>query len=202
MRKYSLLTAAVITLGVSLAAIASAQTTSTPHKKIFGYQDAQTGDFHPFIHVNPDTATAPTTGKYDITFTVTLTSNFAAGTVIACEVDIEEDSMNTTTYLPVAYYTELAVGSTKLATADLRSTTCTVAIPYSWVIPPSTPTTKPPVVVTSSVSAGYTVSAINPSATLSEATIEGLRSSSSSIPISAKVPATGATTSATVDVTL
>ena len=71
-------------------------------------------------------------------------------------------------------------------------------MPYSWVIPAASKTSK----VTSTVSGSYTVSAYNPSTTITVSTIEGLRSVSSALAIPGTVPKDGALTSVTVNATL
>lgn len=205
MRIFSTAVIGAVTLGVALAASVSASAQSAPtapaHKRVLGYQDTATGTFHPLAHAAPDVAAiTPTTGKYEVSFVVTIESSFAKGAVIGCEVIIDESTVVVTSappYETATTYSEVATGSVAAGAAGSKAT-CTVVLPYSWVIPAGTTTSK----VTSTVSASYSVAAYNPSATLSVATIEGLRSVGSELPIPATVPKDGATTTAIVDATL
>jgi hypothetical protein len=202
MRIFPLAALAAITLGVTLAesAPATAQAAATEtHEKTLGYQDAQTGVFHPIAHVVPDATITPTTGKYEINFTVTVDSTLPKGATINCQVDLSEISeIVTGTTGGVVSYKE--VGTTSVAAPSTGGkVTCSVVIPYSWLIPAATTTTK----VMNEVSASYTVTAYAPaSTTISESTITGIRSSSSTVPIPATLPTTGANTTAAVNVTL
>ena len=67
MRILSLAVIAAITLGVTLAGSPSSAAQSgnanSPHKKILGYQNPETGEFEPLARAVPDaSSTAPTTG--------------------------------------------------------------------------------------------------------------------------------------------
>lgn len=193
---------AALTLSVALAgsASAAAQFESTHSKKTVGYQD-ENGTFHPLRHAVPDVTIAPTTGKYAVTFEITLKSAFPAHSTIFCEAHITEISEETLTTPPyeLSYaYEEEGTGS--VASGAVGSTvTCVVDIPYSWIVPKGTATSK----VTSSVTASYDVIAYNStSSTITLSSVEGLRTSSSELAVPATVPATGTTTNATVDVTL
>jgi hypothetical protein len=205
MRIFSAAVIGAVTLGAVLAGSASASAQSAPteptHKRIYGYQDLATGTFHPMVRAVPDAASVtPTTGKYEVSFAVTIESSFARGAVIGCEVAISELTTVVTATPPYESgisYTEIATGSVAAGAAGTKAT-CTVSLPYSWVIPAATKTSK----VTSTITGSYTVSAYNPTATLTVATLEGLREVESQLPIPATVPKDGATTSAIVDVTL
>jgi hypothetical protein len=118
--------------------------------------------------------------------------------VIGCEIVITNANAIVTATPPYdAYidYEEIATGS---VSATGTHATCTASMPYSWVIPVASKTTK----VASTVTGSYSVSAYNPSTTITVSTIEGLRSVSSSLAIPATVPKDGTTTSLTVDATL
>jgi hypothetical protein len=202
MRIFPLAALAAITLGTTLAgstpARAQAAATSPQPKRIFGYQDAHTGVFHPVRRVAPDTTITPTTGKYEITYSITVESTFPKGATITCAATISETTISESGTGGVAEHTEQASASVPAPAAGGK-TTCTVVIPYSWVIPASTKTAP----VVSEVGGEYTVTAYNPpSTTVSEASVEGLRTSESELPIPATVPASAAVTSVTVDVTI
>lgn len=199
MRLFSIAALASITLGIALAGPASCVAQSaqtTQQKKVFGYQDPQTGVFHPLARAVPQATTiTPTIGKYEVTFSITIDSTFPKGATLLCNVDILETSV-TVSPAAVSTYEETASAS---LTVSGKTATCTVAIPYSWVIPAST--AKSPVETT--VSGSYSVFVFNASGTtITSATLEGLRSTSSSLPIPTTVPKDGATTTASVDATL
>jgi hypothetical protein len=200
MRIFPFAAFASITLGIAMAgsALSAAQSVQfgSQHAKIFGYQDPQTGAFHPLAHAVPQTTTAPTIGTYAVTFSITIDSTFPKGATLLCDVSIIESSITETTVPTVTDYEETA--SASLAVSG-KTATCTVALPYSWVIPAST--TKAPVV--STVTGSYSVFVFSSSSTtITSATLEGLRSVSSTLPIPATGPKDGATTTATVDATL
>ncbi|MGB6690297.1 MAG: hypothetical protein WBE76_20885 [Terracidiphilus sp.] len=199
MRKFPAAAIAAITLGLTFAGstLAVAQLGSAQHKKTIGYQD-ENGVFHPLAHAIPDAATPPTIGKYEVTFEITLASTFPKGAVIGCEIVIDNFNELVTTTAPFEAtidYEEIATGS---VSATGPHATCTASMPYSWAIPAAPKGGK----LTSTVSGSYTVSAYNPSTTITVSTIEGLRSVSSSLAIPAKVPKDGTTTPVTVDATL
>lgn len=197
----ALVGAIAIGVAVVVAASASAQTaTPLQHKKIFGFQDPQTGVFHPMVHPMPNVATTPTTGKYEVTFDINLVSSLPAGTELACEVYIEEVSelvvtTPTTSDTEVAYYEEFATGTVAAGSAGSK-VTCTVAMPYSWAIPAAPKTGGK---VESAVYGGYYVYAYNPSATV-DVTLREVYGPLFLLP--SAVPADASTTSLTVDATL
>jgi hypothetical protein len=184
-----------LTVGAAVAASAQAQSASvsSTHKKVFGYQDTQTGTFHPLVHAEPETTPAPITGKYVLTFTITIASTFPAKSVIVCAADILAASINDTTGAGVTYE-EIATTDVTLAGT---TATCKVTVPYSWAIPAASGS------VQNQVSGTYSVTVLDPATTsITLASVEGLRSSTGDLLIPTTVPAHGATTSETVDVTL
>jgi len=202
MRSFPAAAIAAVTLSFAFAgsAAAIAQSAPTQHKKIIGYQDAETGDFHPLAPVDPDViaAVTPVTGKYQITFDVTLKSSFPSGTQILCEVIVDEVttlSSPTPPYGTFSSFTEIATGT---VAASGSSVVCTASIPYSWIIPPAPSGGK----ATTVVNGSYSVSAINLSNTTSLSNALRARSSSSQLGIPSKLPTTGSTTSLTVKATL
>jgi hypothetical protein len=198
MRIFSIATvaAAAITFGANLVGQVSASrqpADSTPiHNRILGYEDTQTGTFHPMRSVTPDAAIAPTTGKYEVTIEITLATPFPKSPTVGCSIDIEESSVNTTSYNELASYYESASGT---ATPTAKGYSCTLTIPYSWAIPASTKTNP----IKTTISGSYGVSA---SAGTSATSGDSARGSGSSLPIPAALPKDGANTLITVDATL
>jgi len=183
-----------LTLSVALcgSVLANAQS-ETEHKKIVGYQDADTGQFHPLDKEVPEaTTTAPTTGEYEVTFTIALKSPVPTGGSVLCgtTIIVSADSLTTGTgnaYTESSYAVAKVSGSTA---------TCTVNTPYSWLLPAASSTTE------AILGGSYTLSILPPSGTtLTIATLEG-RSSSSSFLSAKAVPATGTTTKLSVSATL
>jgi len=134
MRIFSGMTIAALTLSVALAgsAMATAQTDEFPthHKKVFGYQDPDTGVFHAVKRALPDAATTTTlNGILEVTFNLTVKSTFPSGTKIYCEAvfNVSSEVITGATVAAADY------GETGIGTAS--GNTCTVKIPYSWVLP-------------------------------------------------------------------
>jgi hypothetical protein len=176
---------------------------SVPAKRLFGYQDLQTGIFHALPHPDATAASTVVTGEYEITFLVTIKSAFPKGTDIGCEADIEEDSSATLDVSPYEVdknFTE--VGTASVVPGTATSVECVVKIPYSWLIPTSSATEK----FTTTISGSYTVYAFNPSGTgtgiITSILQEGYRSSSSNLAVPAALSKSGTITTLTVDATL
>ncbi len=187
---------ATITMAVALAGSVTGSTQSVgaalQHKKVFGYRDAQTGVFHPLGHTAPDSSIAPTTGTIEVTFNITVKSTFPKGSSIACVADISEQSTNSA--LPpgqeeLNYYDEQAFGVVAL---NGSTATCTLTIPYSWIVPTPSPT------VETWLNLGYCVTAF--AGTANNQTMS--RSSQSDIPVTNSIPASGTTSRYTVNVVL
>jgi hypothetical protein len=204
MRIFTLAAAAAITLGVTLAGVASAagQLPAT-HKKTVGYQD-ENGTFHPFAHPEPDVVANTThTGKYVINFKVTIETALPAGSTIYCSADIVLLSNQVVTS---PKYTDTAIdyeesGSGSVAAGATGSTvTCPVVITYSWVFPPATVTATDTVV--NMVSGAYTVGAYKTTTVTTLSSVEGVRTSSSSLPISATPLSPGSSSTISVPATL
>jgi hypothetical protein len=181
----------VLALGVALSGSVMAQGQSG-HKRVLGYQDSETGEFHPLEKVVPEVTTAPTTGEFEVTFTITLKSTVPTGGSVLCSTIIEADVVSLTTATGTAY-TE---SSNSVAKVTGTTATCTVNTPYSWVLPAASTTTE------ASLSGAYTVSIVPaPSSTISLAAVEG-RSSASSFLSSKTIPATGTISKLNVAATL
>jgi hypothetical protein len=202
MRQFGSFALVIASIGFSGIAGAGPQD-SAPARRLFGFQDLQTGAFHALPH--PDAALPSTvvTGEYEIIYVVTLKSAFPKGTYIGCEADIEEDSSATIDAYPYELdksYSE--VGTASVAAGTAGSVECVVKIPYSWLIPISSATEK----FTTTISGSYSVYAFNPSGTgtgiINDILSEGYRSTSSSLPVPATLLKTGTGTTITVDATL
>ncbi len=179
-----------ITLGFVLAgaAAAGAQLLTSQHKKVLGYQD-ENGAFHPLTRGVPDAATSTTvTGTIKVTFNLTIKSSLPSGTKIYCGAEVDAESENEATPLsPVIYVEE--------AGTVASGTTCSATIPYSWTLYSSGAT------VINAFTGTYSIVAINSSIpSLLDAV--GVRLVTGTFASDVKVPATGATTSYTVDVTI
>jgi len=183
-----------LALSVALcgSVLASAQN-ETQHKKIVGYQDAETGQFHPLDKEVPEaTTTAPTTGEYEVTFTITLKSAVPTGGTVLCGTTI----IVTAESLSTGAASEYTENSYAVAKVSGTTATCTVNTPYSWLLPAASSTTEV------LIGGDYTLSILPASSTtLTLATLEG-RSSSSSFLSAKAVPATGTTTKLSVSATL
>ena len=202
--------AALAALTLAVAFDASAQSASTPHRNVFGYQDLETGEFHPIPHVRPETTTPPITGKYELTFVVTLEDALPAGATVSCSatiIEITQIQTTVTTPPSVTYssvdYSELGSGTVAASTTAGSKVNCTVPISYSWNIPAASHTSTTTVVVKSTVAGSYSVTAY-PAATstVSELVLRPIRTSSSDLAIPATVATNGTTTNLTVDATL
>jgi hypothetical protein len=190
MRKFTIAAIAALALSVAIAgaASASAQVDLFHHKKVLGYQD-ENGTFHPFTHFLPDAPTATTvSGTIEVTFKITIKSSFPSGTKIYCGADITVESIDDANPLALAIYGEEG--------ASLASgTTCTVKIPYSWTI------NAAGTGVTNYYTGSYAVVAYDPSLPTLTTAI-GVREVTGAYVDLGKIPATGTTTSYTVDVTI
>lgn len=161
------------------------QAADSAAKGILGYLDPSTGTFRlaaPAIDENGDPTPATVfTGTVNLTITVTLKTTGL--TSISCTANTNtEDALTTTT--PRA----IAESDTVLATGTGTTRTCKLSIPYSWSL-----TTQ----ASDTMSTSYTVNGA--------ATTTGtppLRSSTLSPVDSRKVPASGAITTLTANVTL
>jgi len=164
---------------------ATADASSDGH--VLGYQDTKTGTFHALATVVPDAAT-PTTGTVEVTFNIKLVTTFPKGTVLECNVSLTGTSVIETTAAST-FYIEEATGSVAISGT---TAICKTTVPYSWLVTPASTT------VVDSFSASYSVSAVSTTAALGTS----LRSSSSSVFSTTKIPASGTTSSYTVNVTL
>jgi len=173
-------------LGVSAASAAAAAEGGTT-SQVLGFQDTKTGTFHALAAVVPD-AVSPTTGTVHVTFNIKLVTSFAKGTLIQCSASVDGSSVNTTTGTDTVYE-ETATDAVAISGT---TATCTAVIPYSWLVAASSST------VVDSFSGTYSVTAVATPVAAGAVT----RSSYSSLFSTTKIPASGTTSSYTVNVTL
>jgi hypothetical protein len=184
-------------LAFGLAVSASAQTNlpkpPDPRQKVFGWQDAKTGVFHPMLKIEPDLTPAPITGMIELTITITLKTAVPTGGTVYCSTDITAASNNTETFETGAMYDE---SSYSVAKVTGTTATCTVITPYSWILPAASST------VQNSLSSVYVIG-ILPASTSTTAVLSELDGRSSTGPFGGTaIPATGATTKYTLAATL
>jgi len=188
-----LLAAAIAALSLSVAAAGAASAgAQTEQKRIYGYQDGQTGTFHAIDEVVPDAATTPTfTGTFVITFNITIKSHFPKTPIIECGVGVFASSIGVVNNVETNIdYNEEGYSA---GTGSASSATCVVTIPYSWTLP------QTGTAVHDTVGASYSVSASTGTAASGG---YSLRSSGSSVLSLKQIPATGSVTTKTIKVTL
>ena len=191
MRTLSIAAIAALALTATLASSAAAQAHG-PHKRIQGYQDAETGVFHPQRHgVEPDASVTPIAGTFEVSFVITLKSPVPKGASVYCGTDVEVDSYDNATDISNTWN----VANYSVATVSGSKATCTVTSHYSWPIPTSS-------AYENQVTGAYSV-AIVPEPELYFGVV-GMNQTNSNGPFLDldKLPATGTITKATVDVTL
>lgn len=194
MRILSIATVGVLTVGLVAATSVSAfgqAEAAKPHKRVFGYQDVETGVFHPVGRATPDVTAAPLTGEIEVTFTITLKTPVPTGGSVYCSTSVLASSTSTTT----GATTDYDESSATLAKVTGATATCTVNTPYSWVIAAASST------VIDSLVGSYTVG-ILPASTTTILPAQEDRSSSSGFLNAAKLPAAGAISKYTVSATL
>jgi hypothetical protein len=202
MRRIPVAKALLFAVATTGLIVAKAQVQPVNHKKTAGYLD-EDGTFHQLSPMPEATTYSTDTGKIVVTFEVKLESTIPHGAVVGCGLTIVEETSYTLTVPPFDIvgqsYTDTAA-STVSAGATGSTVACTVTLPYSWQIPvaPSGATGGP------SLGASYVVAVYNPSSTsIIGSSLEAYRSEGSTIPTLIKAfPKDGATTSATVDITL
>jgi hypothetical protein len=155
---------------------------------IRGYLDPQTGAFHTMPHPELEEGALPPvlttfTGKFVVTFTITVNSVIASTTKIGCQVDASLDDIAVGNFISESAANAVVRGST-------TTVTCKATIPYSWALASA---------AQDSVSMSYTIT--SPVAVSTAAAEFPLRISSQSLP-TIKVPASGTTTSIAVAATI
>jgi len=155
---------------------------------IRGYLDPQTGVFRTIPHPDvedgaPPPALTTFTGKFVVTFTITVSSTIASTTKIGCQFDASLDDVSVGNFI-----TESAANDVTRGTGS--TVICKATIPYSWNLASAS---------TDSIALSYTIT--SPVA-ISVATAEfPLRISSQSLP-PMKVPTSGTTTNIAVAATI
>jgi hypothetical protein len=174
--------------------VASAVAQSPIHKKVYGYQD-ESGNFHQLPRAVPSPEVAATfTGTIEVTFDITIKSHFASGTKVYCGADFITESTNETNPTSGGItYEEEGIG---VAPASSGTTTCTVTIPYSWVL------NGPGTGVINGFSGSYSVVAVNASLPTVLDVTTGVRAVEGAIASATPIPTNGTTKSFTVHATL
>ena len=161
----------------------SQQANGAAGRGIPGYLDPRTGEFRPLAQHEAQSeeieATTPTTGKFVVSFTITISSSIPTADTISCGVTAT--LFETSTFHTVEELASVAASRTG------STATCTVTLPYSWVL--STPSSD-------TVNLSYSITV--PGTTVSLPS----RTSIQTINGNLKVPGSGSTTNETVTATI
>ncbi len=184
------------TLAASLPCAAQDQDVSPSHRRIFGYQDARTGAFHPLARAPlaaPEAAESTSVhGTIQVTINIKIASSFPAKSTLVCGTTITAMSTSFSISDPLALsasvWEESAYTSVPLAGTTVS---CTLKVPYAWVLPTATSG------VTNTLDGALLVTVSNP---VSTPTV--LRTSAQDFLNNAPIPASGTTSQYTVNVTL
>lgn len=143
-----------------------------PHHKVLGYQDTETGVFHPLVNTIPEATVSPIAGTITVTLHITLKTAVPSGDKVACGVSLNAS------YYTAAASTAYEESAYNLVTPSGTSATCVLTIPHSWQFPA--------VVATDieSLTGSYVVEIINPSATLTTTSLLTRSSASSFVSLS------------------
>ncbi len=165
--------------------------THQPSHRTLGYYDPATGAFEPLRPAQDvDAAVTATTGTLVYKLTITVKSTIPKNGVVGCtgEASVSDSSGNS--------YSEHGSGVAKLVSGTTYS--CTVTLPYSWLLS-SASSDKISRSYTANINYGYQLTATNGA----DSAVEPIsaRESDQSIP-SISVPASGATTTEDISVTL
>jgi hypothetical protein len=155
---------------------------------IRGYLDPQTGAFHTIPHPEleegaPPPALTTFTGKFVVTFTITVSSTIASTTKIGCQVEASLDDVTVGNFISESAANDVTRGTTS-------TVVCKATIPYSWALASAS---------SDSISMSYTIT--SPVAVSTAAAEFPLRISTQSLP-TIKVPVSGTTTSIAVSATI
>jgi hypothetical protein len=164
----------------------------TSHRSL-GYYDPATGAFEP-LHPDVDleaTPVTPTTGTLVFKFTITVDSTIPKNGVVGCSADASVSD--------ASGFSANEQGEAVGTHVSGNTYSCTVTIHYSWLL--TSPTTdKVFLDWSSSLLYGYQVTASNGTSTVVQPVDE--RTSSQPLSTLPKVPANGATTTETINITL
>jgi len=182
--------AAILTLACGSALLAAQASDTQSNKKVYGYQDPQTGTFHALPTEAPTEATStPLTGTFKVVLNITVKSTWPTGTArtIVCSADFDQISIS-----GAAVSTPYIEEASRYATAATSGGyTCTLTIPYSWLISSTA--------IQKTLTGSYSVGVQNTAVTAGPAI---LRLSSGPIVSTTTLPATGTTTTYTIAVTI
>jgi hypothetical protein len=155
MRILSLAAITAISVGATLAgsavAVAQSSESAIHHRKVLGYQDEQTGAFHPLATAAPDITLSPTTGTVELELTTSLRTTLPKGGSVVCGASLIVLSENLTTG-SLSSWTEDAYG---IASVSGTTATCTILVPYSFIVPAASTTLK------NTIEGTYTVEMVN-----------------------------------------
>jgi hypothetical protein len=129
------------------------QETGAPRRLVLGYQDAQTGQFHPLNRVVPEATVAPITGTITVTLHITLKTAVASGDKVLCTAALAA------TYVSAAGVVGYNESASSIATVSGSTATCTISIPHSWQFPALSATDI------ESLTGDYTAEIFNPNGT-------------------------------------
>jgi hypothetical protein len=157
--------------------------------KVFGYEDTKTGIFHALTPeaVSPAASTA-STGTLKVTLNITVKSTWPANTTrtVVCSSEFLENSL--TSSGGASTYIEEA---SRYATATTSGFTCTMTIPYSWLIPSTA--------IQNSLTGTYSVGVQNSTTTAGPVI---LRMSTGPVVSTTTLPAAGTTTTYAIAVVI
>jgi len=178
---------------IGAASVAPAFAVTKSSAATLGYQDPETGVFHPLKTTVPDATTTPTTGTVKVTFNVKLATTFPKGTTLLCTASITAVVINTTAGTESEFSESVDDGVALSGT----TATCSTTIPYSWLIP----NTSGALVET--FTGSYILSAVVATSTGAPATT-GLvtRTSTGAFAAASTIPASGTSSTYTVNATL
>jgi hypothetical protein len=179
----------LLSLGFANVLLPAQTDEAANNKKVLGYQDAKTGAFHALqIEVPDAAAVAPTTGTLKVVLNIAVKSTFPATSTrnIVCQSDFFVSVLTSS-----GTATTFDESASRYATGSGTAFTCTLIIPYSWSLPATA--------LQKTLTGLYTVYVTNSTVAAGPAI---LRTSSSNIVSTTTLPATGSTTTYTLNVTI
>jgi hypothetical protein len=190
-RKFTGFALSLLVLALAPLSFGQFATQHTPHRQL-GYYDPATGAFEP-LHPSPDAElppVTPTTGTLVFKFTLTVDTALAKNSVVGCAAAASVSDSS-------GFYSDER-GSAIATLVSGKTYSCTVTMHYSWLL--ASPTTDE-ITMTygSTVEYGYEATASNGTGTVVEP-VELRGSDQALAPI--KVPASGASTTETIAMTL
>lgn len=162
---------------------------ANPAERVLGFEDPATGVFRSAAPLTGSTTGSPTTGTVSVTFTITKASTFASGSVLNCSVSLQGTQTNPTTFRSALYLESASVS------VPVTSSTCTVKIPYSWLLVSGTGLTE-------TFTASYTVSVYPSQGSSGIGSGAPTRSSNATFLSQTSIPASGTSSTHPINVTL